>query len=135
MSEKTWEVPQLAGATYALTLVIESTHEYKVHGPYRTIWSIDHVIMSTFNDQSMSIGCVGKLGHFSGFLRHYLLISFFLFIYCQVLHRLLEKLGYINILRISVCCIMDLTEDLVHCFLKWNPKLYILCPNTESIKH
>ena len=29
---------------------------------------------STFNDQSISIGCIGKLGHFPGFLRHYLLI-------------------------------------------------------------
>ncbi len=31
------------------------------------------VFMSTFDNQSMSIGCVGKLGHLSGFLRHYLL--------------------------------------------------------------
>ncbi len=30
--------------------------------------------MGTFNDQSMSIGCVAKFGHLSGFLRHYLLI-------------------------------------------------------------
>ncbi len=29
MSEKTKEVPQLADATYAHTLVIKSTHEYK----------------------------------------------------------------------------------------------------------
>ncbi len=34
MLEKTKEVPQLADATYAHTLVIESAHEYKVHGPY-----------------------------------------------------------------------------------------------------
>ncbi len=34
MSEKTKEVPRLADATYAHTLVIKSTHEYKVHGPY-----------------------------------------------------------------------------------------------------
>ncbi len=34
---------------------------------------MDLVFMSTFNDQSISIGCVGKLGHLSGFLRHYLL--------------------------------------------------------------
>ncbi len=34
MSEKTREVPQLADTTYAHTLVIKSTHEYKVHGPY-----------------------------------------------------------------------------------------------------
>ncbi len=61
MSEKTREVPQLADTTYAHTLVIESTYEYKVHGPY------------TFDKQSMSIGCVGKLWHLSGFLRHYLL--------------------------------------------------------------
>ncbi len=30
MSEKTREVPQLANTTYAHTLVIKSTHEYKV---------------------------------------------------------------------------------------------------------
>ena len=35
--------------------------------------SLHGEIMSTFNDQSMSIGCVDKLGHLSGFLRHYLL--------------------------------------------------------------
>ncbi len=29
--------------------------------------------MSTFDNQSMSIGCVGKSGHLFGFLRHYLL--------------------------------------------------------------
>ncbi len=34
MFEKTRQVPLLADATYAHTLVIESTHEYKVHGPY-----------------------------------------------------------------------------------------------------
>ncbi len=34
MSEKTRLTPQLADATYAHTLVIKSTHEYKVHGPY-----------------------------------------------------------------------------------------------------
>ncbi len=34
MSEKTKEVPQLADTTYAHTLVIKSTHEYKVYGPY-----------------------------------------------------------------------------------------------------
>ncbi len=77
MSEKTREVPQFADATYAHTLVIESTHEYKVHGPDGsnfpwTIYPMDLVFISTFNDQSMSIGCVGKLGHFFGFLRHYL---------------------------------------------------------------
>ncbi len=60
MSEKTREVPQLADTTYANTLVIESTHEYNVHGPY---------------EQSMSIGSVGKFGHLSGFLRHFLLNS------------------------------------------------------------
>ncbi len=34
MSEKTREVSKLADAIYAHTLVIESTREYKVHGPY-----------------------------------------------------------------------------------------------------
>ncbi len=72
MSEKTREVPQLADTTYAHTLVIKSTHEYKVHVPYGSNFPCT---MSTFNDQSMSIGCVGKLGHLSGFLRNYLLIG------------------------------------------------------------
>ncbi len=80
MSEKTREVPQLADTTYAHTLVYKGTHEYKVHGPYGswkvgTIWPMDLVFMSTFDNQSMSIGCIGKLGHLSGFLRHYLLIT------------------------------------------------------------
>ncbi len=34
---------------------------------------MDLIFMSTFDNQSMSIGCVGKLGHLFGFLRHYLL--------------------------------------------------------------
>ncbi len=34
MSEKTKVVTQLADSTYSNTLVIKSTHEYKVHGPY-----------------------------------------------------------------------------------------------------
>ena len=35
--------------------------------------------MSTFDNQSKSIGCVGKPGHLFGFLRHYLLINFNVF--------------------------------------------------------
>ncbi len=42
---------------------------------------MDLVLMSTFNDQSMSIGCVGKLGHLFGFLRHYLLSIYFVLFY------------------------------------------------------
>ena len=38
-------------------------------------WPMDLVFMSTFDNQSMSIGYIGKLGHLSGFLRHYLLIT------------------------------------------------------------
>ncbi len=34
MSDKTKEVTQRAGLSNAHTLVIKSTHEYKVHGPY-----------------------------------------------------------------------------------------------------
>ncbi len=30
--------------------------------------------LRTFDNQSIRIGCVGKLGHLFGFLRHYLLI-------------------------------------------------------------
>ncbi len=52
-------------------------------GPYGTwkvgtIWPMDLVFMSTFDNQTMSIGCIAKLGHLSGFLRHYLL-TFLLF--------------------------------------------------------
>ncbi len=61
MSEKTKEVPQLADATYAHTLVIKSTHEYKVHGPYG------------FTMQTLSIHCILKIFDLFGFLRHYLL--------------------------------------------------------------
>ncbi len=63
--ERITKVPKLADLTYAHTLVIKSTHEYKVHGPF----------ISTFDNQSISIGCVGKLGHLFGLLRHYLLRS------------------------------------------------------------
>ncbi len=79
MSERTRLVPQLANLTCTHTLVIESTHECMVHGPCGS-WKVgimcpvDLVFMSTFNDQSMSKGFVGKLRHQSGFLRHYLLI-------------------------------------------------------------
>ncbi len=59
MSEKTKEVPLLADTTYAHTLVIKSTNEYKVHRPYGSDFPWK--------------GCVGKLGHLFGFLRHYLL--------------------------------------------------------------
>ena len=41
----------------------ETIYEYKLLG----------LFMSTFDNQSMSIGCVGKSGHLFGFLRHYLL--------------------------------------------------------------
>ena len=34
MSEKTRLVPQFPDETFTHTLVIESAHEYKVHGPY-----------------------------------------------------------------------------------------------------
>ncbi len=79
-SDRITEVPKLADLTYAHTLVIKSTYEYKVHGPYGswkvgTMWPMDLVFMSTFDNQSMSIGCVGKLGHLFGLFRHYLLIG------------------------------------------------------------
>ena len=51
MSENTREVPQLADATYARTLVIESTNGWETAG----------------------IHCVLKFFYLSGFLRHYLL--------------------------------------------------------------
>ncbi len=80
------EVPKLADLTYAHTLVIKSSHEYKVHGqefydprefvPWKveTIWPMDLIFMSTFDNQSMSIGCAGKLGQLFGSLRHYFFI-------------------------------------------------------------
>ncbi len=45
-------------------------------GPYGTwivitICPMDLAFVSTFNDQSMSIGCVVKLGHLSSFHQHY----------------------------------------------------------------
>ncbi len=46
MSEKPKEVPQLADTTYAHMV--------------GTIWPMYIVFMSTFNDQSIRIGCVGK---------------------------------------------------------------------------
>ncbi len=55
MSEKTREVPQLADATYANTLVVA------VSCGYDTCFA---------DNQSMSIGCIGKLGYLSGFRRH-----------------------------------------------------------------
>ncbi len=64
MSEKTKEVPQLADTTYAHTLVM---------------------------NQGMSIGCVGKLGHLFGFLRHYLLTLMLLSISLENLLRLILR--------------------------------------------
>ncbi len=63
MSEKTREVPQLADATYAHTLVIQGTHEYKVHGPF----------IDSFTIQTLSIHCILKFFDLSGFLRRNLL--------------------------------------------------------------
>ncbi len=58
MSERTKELGKLAYTMYAHSLSIESMYEYKVHGTWQvgTIWPMDLVLMSTFNDQSMSIG-------------------------------------------------------------------------------
>ncbi len=105
-------MPKLADLTYAHTLTIESTHEYKVFGPYGsdlpcpiwlggghlflrvhqchfapnpektkmatlgpygtwkvgTIWPMDLVFTSTFNDQSMNIGYISKFRQLSGSL-------------------------------------------------------------------
>ena len=38
------------------------------------LWSLK-VLMNTFENQGMGIGCIGKLGHLSGSLQHYLLKS------------------------------------------------------------
>ena len=69
MAEKTRLTPQLADATYAHTLVIKSTHEYKVHGPLKL-----SVAPPLYPWVAATIGCVGKLGGQSGFPRHCLLI-------------------------------------------------------------
>ncbi len=64
MSKRTRLVPQLADLTYTHTLLIESTHEYKVHmahGPF-----IHEYFKWPEHEH--------RLGHMSGFLRHYLLI-------------------------------------------------------------
>ena len=57
MSEKTKEVKKFQYTMYT----------YSLHG---------ETINGTFDNQTMSIGCVGKLGDLFGFLRHYLLILF-----------------------------------------------------------
>ncbi len=57
---------------YTQSLCGETIYKYKLLG----LWPMDLVFMSTFDNQSMSIGCVGKLGHLSGFLRHYLPSSY-----------------------------------------------------------
>ena len=46
-----------------VSYIIKITHEYKVHGAREISTGMDLVFMSTFANQSMSIGCVGKLGH------------------------------------------------------------------------
>ena len=78
MFDRTSQLPQLADLTLTHTLVIESTHGYEVHGPFgsNVPCTMSLVFKSTFNDQSMSIGLVGKLGHLSGLIRQYLLTVF-----------------------------------------------------------
>ncbi len=47
---------------------------------------MDLVFMSTFDNQSMSMGCVGNLfGHLFGFLRHYLLNKYYVRLKCKIL--------------------------------------------------
>ncbi len=58
MSEKTKEVKKFQDTMYTLNLHGETIYKYKL-----------------LDNQSMSIRCVGKLGHLFGFLRHYLLKS------------------------------------------------------------
>ena len=65
MSEKTKEVKKFQDTMYTLNLHGETIYKYKLLGLFG--------FMSTFDNQSMSIGCVAKLGHLFGFLRHYLL--------------------------------------------------------------
>ena len=67
MSEKTKEVKKYQDTMYTRSLHSETNMNIG------TIWPMDLVFMSTFDNQSMSIGCIGKLGHLFGFLRHYLL--------------------------------------------------------------
>ncbi len=96
MSEKTREVEKFRDTMYTQSLCGETIG---------TIWPMDLVFMSTFDNQSMSIGCVGKLGHLSGFLRHYLLIFAALpFVtkvcYCMIKNApLIMPYNYINIIR------------------------------------
>ncbi len=72
MYAKTKQVKIFQDTMYTLSL-----HGETIYGTWKdqTIWPMDLVFMSIFDNQSMSIGCVGKLGHLFGFLRHYLLIS------------------------------------------------------------
>ena len=68
MPEKTKEVKKFQDTMYTQSLHGETIYEYKFL--VRTIWPMDLVFMSTFDNKSMSIGCVGKLGHLFGKLGH-----------------------------------------------------------------
>ena len=78
MSEKTKEVKKFHDIMYTQSLHGETIYEYKLLGLFGFKWPMDLVFMSTFDNQSMSIGCVSKLGHLFGFLLYYLLIIRFL---------------------------------------------------------
>ncbi len=56
MPEKTKEVQKFADAMYTQSLPGETIYECKLLGLFETIWPMDLVFMSTFNNQSMSIG-------------------------------------------------------------------------------
>ena len=68
MSEKIREVKKIQDTMYSQSLPGETIYEYKLLGLFGTIWPMDFAFVSTFDDQSMSIGYVGKLEHLFGFL-------------------------------------------------------------------
>ena len=70
MSEKTKEVPKLADATYAHTLIIKSTYSgYRE----KALEILHRHCMNSFTMQTLSIHCILKFLVLVGFLRHYLL--------------------------------------------------------------
>ena len=83
MSEKTRLIPQLADVIYVRDyadtkmLIHSKKHHITLNRYYlfQVLW-LSKVFMSTFDNQRMSIGCVGKLSGQSGFLRHYFLKTF-----------------------------------------------------------
>ncbi len=58
MSDKTKEVPQLDDLTYAHTLVIKSTHDYKVHEPYARFQLLTYLVFRGLEETEWVYGFI-----------------------------------------------------------------------------